>query len=50
MQRQEFFQKQNQREKRVKNFEELVQFVRFKNVKQFVNQILNYHFRQQSKR
>jgi hypothetical protein len=46
MQRQRFFEKRDQREKRVKNFEELVQLVRIKNVKQFVNQILNHHFHQ----
>ncbi len=34
----------------MKNFEELVQFVRIKNVKRFVDQVLNHHFRQQSKR
>ncbi len=34
----------------MKNSEELVQFVRIKNVKRFVNQILNHHFDQQSKR
>jgi hypothetical protein len=33
MQRQESAQKRNQREKRVKNSEELVQFVQIKNVK-----------------
>jgi long-subunit acyl-CoA synthetase (AMP-forming) len=31
--RQEFSEKRDQREKRVKNFEELVQFVRIKNAK-----------------
>jgi hypothetical protein len=50
MQRQKSFEKRDQREKRVKNSEELVQFVRVKNVKRFVDQVLNYHFRQQSKR
>ncbi len=50
MQRQESFQERDQREKRVKNLEELVQFIRFKNVKRFVDNILNHHFRQQSKR
>jgi hypothetical protein len=34
----------------VKNSEELVQLVRVKNVKRFVDQILNHHFRQQLKR
>jgi hypothetical protein len=34
----------------VKNCEELVQFVRIKNVERFVDQALNHHFRQQSKR
>jgi purine nucleoside permease len=33
MQRQESFEKRNQREKRVKNFEKFVQFVRIKSVK-----------------
>jgi hypothetical protein len=50
MQRQKFSERRNQREKRVKNFEELVQFVRIKNVKRFVDQALNHHSRQQSKR
>ncbi len=50
MQRQEFFERRNQREKRVKNSEKLVQLVRIKNVKRFVDQTLNYHFCQQSKR
>jgi hypothetical protein len=50
MQRQESSERRNQREKRVKNFEELVQFVRIKNVKRFVDQALNHHFCQQSKR
>jgi hypothetical protein len=36
--------------KRVKNLEELVQLVRIKNVKRFVDQTLNHHSRQQSKR
>jgi hypothetical protein len=50
MQRQESSERRNQREKHVKNFEELVQFVRIKDVKRFVDQILNHHSRQQSKR
>jgi hypothetical protein len=50
MQRQEFSEERDQREKRVKNSEELVQFVRIKNVKRFADQILNHHFRQQSRR
>jgi rRNA maturation protein Rpf1 len=50
MQRQKSFEKRDQREKRVKIFEELVQFLRIKNVKRFVDQALNHHFRQQSKR
>jgi hypothetical protein len=50
MQRQKSSEKQNQREKRVKNSEEFVQFVQIKNVKRFVNQALNHHFRQQLKR
>jgi hypothetical protein len=50
MQRQESFKERNQCEKRVKNFEEFVQFVRIKNVKRFVDQILNHHSFQQSKR
>jgi hypothetical protein len=50
MQRQESFERRDQREKRVKNSEELVQFVRIKNVKRFADQALNHHFRQQSKR
>jgi hypothetical protein len=50
MQRQESSEKRYQREKRVKNSEELVQFVRVKNVKRFVDQALNHHSHQQSKR
>jgi hypothetical protein len=50
MQRQESFEERVQREKRVKNSQELVQFVRIKSVKRFADQALNHHFRQQSKR
>jgi hypothetical protein len=50
MQRQESSKKRDQREKRVKNSEELVQLVRIKNAKRSVDQVLNHHFRQQSKR
>jgi hypothetical protein len=50
MQRQESSERRDQREKRVKNSEELVQFVRIKSVKRFVDQALNYHSRQQSRR
>jgi hypothetical protein len=50
MQRQEFSERRDQREKRVKNSEELVQFVRIKDVKRFADQALNHHFRQQSRR
>ncbi len=50
MQRQKSSEKRNQREKRVKNSEELIQLVQIKSVKRFVDQILNQHFRQQSKR
>jgi hypothetical protein len=50
MQRQESFEERNQREKRVKNSEELVQLVRIRNVKRFVDQILKHHFHQQSRR
>jgi hypothetical protein len=50
MQRQESSERRNQREKRVKNSEELVQFVRIRNVKRSADQALNYHFRQQSRR
>ncbi len=50
MQRQESSEKRNQREKRVKNSEELVQLIRVKNVKRFADQALNHHSRQQSKR
>jgi hypothetical protein len=46
MQRQKSFEERNQREKRVKNSEELVQLIRIKSVKQFVNQILKHHSRQ----
>jgi hypothetical protein len=38
------------REKRVKNSEKLVQLIRIKDVKRFIDQILKHHFRQQSKR
>ncbi len=34
----------------MKNSEELVQLVQIKNVKRFVDQALNHHSRQQSKR
>ncbi len=34
----------------MKDSEEFVQLVRVKNVKRFVDQTLNHHFRQQSKR
>jgi hypothetical protein len=50
MQRQESSERRDQREKRVKNSEELVQFIRVKNVKRFVDQALDHHFHQQSKR
>jgi hypothetical protein len=50
MQRQESSERRDQREKRVKNSEELVLFVRIKNVKRSVDQTLNYHSRQQSRR
>jgi patatin-like phospholipase/acyl hydrolase len=50
MQRQKSSEERNQREERVKNFKEFVQFVRIKNVKRFVDQTLNHHFRQQLKR
>jgi hypothetical protein len=50
MQRQEFSEQRNQREKRVKNFEELVQFVRIRDAKRFADLALNYHFHQQSRR
>ncbi len=50
VQRQRSSEKRNQRKKRVKNSEELVQLVRIKSVKRFVDQILNHHSRQQSKR
>jgi hypothetical protein len=46
MQWQKSSEERNQREKRLKNFEELVQFVRIKNVKWFVDQALKHHFRQ----
>jgi hypothetical protein len=50
MQRQEFSEERNQREKRVKNSEEFFQLVRIRNVKRFIDQALNHHFRQSSKR
>jgi hypothetical protein len=34
----------------MKNSEEFVQLVRIRSAKRFVDQALNYHFRQQSKR
>jgi hypothetical protein len=45
MQRQEFLKKRDQREKRVKIFEKFIQLVRIKNVKRFVDQVLNHRFR-----
>jgi hypothetical protein len=45
MRRQKSSEERNQREKRVKNSEELVQLVRIKNVKQFVDQALNQQLR-----
>jgi hypothetical protein len=50
MQRQESSERRDQREKCVKNSEELVQLVRIKSAKRSVDQALNYHSRQQSKR
>jgi hypothetical protein len=50
MQRQESSERRDQREKRVKNSEELVQFVRIRDAKRSVDQALNYHSRQQSRR
>jgi hypothetical protein len=50
MQRQESSERRDQREKRVKNFEELVQFVRIRDAKRSADQALNYHIRQQSRR
>jgi hypothetical protein len=50
MQRQESSEERDQREKRVKNSEELVQFVRIKSVKRSADQALNHHSRQQSRR
>jgi hypothetical protein len=50
IQRQGSFERRNQREKCVKNSEELVQLVRIKDVKRFADQVLNHHFRQQSRR
>jgi hypothetical protein len=50
MQRQESSKERDQCKKRVKNSEELVQFVRVKDVKRFVDQALNHHSRQQSRR
>jgi hypothetical protein len=50
MQRQKSFEERDQRDKRVKNSEELVQLVRIKSVKRFVDQALNHHSRQQSRR
>jgi hypothetical protein len=50
MQRQESSEERDQREKCVKNSEELVQLVRIRSVKRSVNQALNHHSRQQSRR
>jgi hypothetical protein len=50
MQRQRSSERRDQREKRVKNPEELVQFVRVKDAKRSADQALNYHSRQQSRR
>ncbi len=45
VQRQRSFQKRDQCEKRVSNFEEFVQLIRVRSVKRFVDQILNHHSR-----
>jgi hypothetical protein len=50
MQRQESSERRDQRAKRVKNSEELVQFVRIRNAKRSADQALNHHSRQQSRR
>jgi hypothetical protein len=50
MQRKKSSEERDQREKRVKNSEEIVQLVQIKNVKRFVDQVLNHHSRQQLKR
>ncbi len=50
MQRQESSERRDQRAKRVKNSEELVQLVRIKDAKRSADQVLNHHFRQQSRR
>jgi hypothetical protein len=50
MQRQESSEKRNQREKRVKNSEKLVQFVRIRDAKRSADQALKHHFRQQLRR
>jgi hypothetical protein len=50
IQRQESSEERDQREKCVKNSEELVQLVRVKDAKRSVNQALNHHSRQQSRR
>jgi hypothetical protein len=46
MQRQESSERRDQCEKHVKNSEELVQFVRIRDVKRSTDQALNYHSRQ----
>ncbi len=50
MQRQEYSEERDQCENRVKNLEKLVQLVRIKNIKRFVDHVLNHHFNQQLKR
>jgi hypothetical protein len=50
VQRQELSERRDQREKRVKNSEELVQLVRIRSAKRSADQALNHHFRQQSRR
>jgi hypothetical protein len=50
MQRQESSEERDQCENRVKNSEELVQFVRVKDTKRSADQVLNHHFNQQSRR
>jgi hypothetical protein len=50
VQRQESLEERNQREKRVKNPERLIQFVRIRSAKRSADQALNHHSRQQSRR
>jgi hypothetical protein len=50
MQRSRSSEERDQRHSSVKNFQEIVQFARIKNIKRFAHQVVNHHFNHQSKR